>query len=141
MTPTFYEGLSLDHDVDERGIKSRFRRLAAQHHPDKNVGVGSTNQDEYFNYLKTAQDTLLDPAKRWAYERFGPDVLSWAHCKSIKDYFYAGLTATGPYYALGALFMVLLSWLGYIHWGKFVRVSRLSHFPSPFMPTSFHDPP
>ncbi|KKK15578.1 putative membrane associated DnaJ chaperone [Aspergillus ochraceoroseus] len=57
----FYQVLGVSPLADERFIKSRFRRLAAQHHPDK-VGSGDGVSDDYFVFLKMAQETLVDPA-------------------------------------------------------------------------------
>ncbi|MCJ1224706.1 hypothetical protein MMC12_001351 [Toensbergia leucococca] len=119
----FYQDLGLPLDVDERGIKTRFRRLAAIYHPDK-VSSASSNTsttEAYFVHLKTAQDTLLNPTKRFAYDRFGPDMLSWQHCSSISDYLLSGLQRTGPFYAGSGLFMLILSITGYLQWGRFWR--------------------
>jgi hypothetical protein len=115
----FYQDLGIPHTATEREIKSRFRRLAAIHHPDK--VASSPGSDNYFVHLKTAQDTLLNPAKRFAYERFGPDVTSWQRCSSIRDYLVHGLQSVLPYYGVAAVFMYILGLLGYLEWGKYWR--------------------
>lgn len=105
----------------EREIKSRFRRLAAIHHPDK-VGANNGGSPEgYFVHLKTAQDTLLNPAKRFAYERFGPEVVDWQRCSSIHDYVTNGLSSILPYYAAAGALMYVMGFLGYLEWGKYWR--------------------
>ncbi|MCJ1240889.1 hypothetical protein MMC14_008893 [Varicellaria rhodocarpa] len=118
----FYQSLGIAHDAEERAIKSRFRRLAALHHPDK---VSSSQDREtseaFFVHLKLAQDTLLSPAKRFAYDRFGPDILQWQHCSSIRDYLLAGLQAFAPLYVGPVVFMILLGVAGYLQWGRFWR--------------------
>ncbi|RDW62601.1 hypothetical protein BP5796_10903 [Coleophoma crateriformis] len=114
----FYQDLSVAHSATEREIKSRFRRLAAIHHPDK---VSSPSSDGYFVHLKLAQDTLLNPAKRFAYERFGPDIVQWQRCSTIRDYLVHGLQSVIPYYGIAAIFMYLLGLLGYVEWGKYWR--------------------
>lgn len=113
-------------DATEREIKSRFRRLAALYHPDKATSSSSGPADAaaanaYFVHLKTAADTLVDPARRFAYERFGPDVVVWQHCVTIKDYVTHGVTALVPYYAVAAAAMYGLGLLGYLDWGRFER--------------------
>jgi hypothetical protein len=119
----FYQDLSIPFSATDREIKSRFRRLAAIHHPDKagaNNG-GSISSEGYFVHLKLAQDTLLNPAKRFAYERFGPDMVSWQRCSSIRDYLTNGLQSILPYYGAAAVFMSILGFLGYLEWGKYWR--------------------
>ncbi|TAQ90875.1 hypothetical protein B7494_g805 [Chlorociboria aeruginascens] len=116
----FYQDLGVPHSATEREIKSRFRRLAAIHHPDK-VSSSAPSSENYFVHLKVAQDTLLNPSKRFAYERFGPDILQWQRCSSIRDYLVHGLQAILPYYGAAAIFMYFLGLLGYLEWGKYWR--------------------
>lgn len=91
-----------------------------------------TPSDTVFVQLKLAQDTLLNPTKRFAYDRFGPDVLHWQHCSSIRDYVLVGLKTAAPIYLGSAIFMVLLGVTGYLQWGRFVRLSiPLDHAAAP----------
>ena len=102
---------------------------AALHHPDKATSAEARGASEgYFVHLKLAQDTLLDPAKRFAYDRFGPDMVQWRHCTSVRDYVLVGVQSIAPYYAASALFMIILGVLGYLEWGHYVR------FPYAFLP-------
>lgn len=100
-----------------------FNTRAALHHPDK-LGKADSNpvSDAYFVHLKLAQDTLLNPVQRFAYDRFGPDALEWQHCTTISDYVFAGLAAYGPAYAGSAIVLVLLGVTGYLQWGNFVSI-------------------
>ncbi|PQE25673.1 hypothetical protein CJF30_00000374 [Rutstroemia sp. NJR-2017a BBW] len=120
MTGDFYQDLGVPHSATDREIKSRFRRLAAIHHPDK-VSSSSPSAEGYFVHLKLAQDTLLNPAKRFAYERFGPEIIGWQHCSTIRDYLVHGLQSVLPYYGMAAIAMYFLGLLGYLEWGKFWR--------------------
>jgi hypothetical protein len=115
----FYQDLGIPHSSTEREIKSRFRRLAAIHHPDK--VAPSSSSEGYFVHLKLAQDTLLNPAKRFAYERFGPDMLAWQRSSSISDYVLHGLQSILPYYGAAAFAMYILGMLGFLEWGKYWR--------------------
>ncbi|KAI9825680.1 MAG: hypothetical protein M1832_001024 [Thelocarpon impressellum] len=122
----FYRDLGVGVDVDERGIKSRFRRLAALHHPDKVTSHEAREASEaLFVRLKTAQDVLLDPTKRFAYDRFGPAMLEWKHCASVRDYLMIGVQTIMPYYVLGAIFMIILGFLGFLEWGRYWRYISL----------------
>lgn len=124
----FYTLLGVAHDADEKVIKSRFRRLAALHHPDKiasNIfggggGGGTVDTEAYYVTLKNAQDALTHPTKRWAYERFGPEVLQWQHMSVVKDYLWAGMAENILFYLGSFFFMALLGFLGYVNWGRYV---------------------
>ncbi|KAL9058228.1 MAG: hypothetical protein Q9206_002019 [Seirophora lacunosa] len=121
-TGDFFQDLDLPVDVDERKIKSRFRRLAAIYHPDKAISPDDhANAEAYFVKLKSAQDTLTDPNKRFAYERWGPDILTWHHASSIRDYILIGLQSSGPVYGGSIVVMGLLSLTGYLQWGRYWR--------------------
>ena len=125
LSGDFYQDLGLAPDAEEKQIKSRFRRLAALQHPDKvptDDLIRHAAAESNFVNLKTAQDTLSDPVKRFAYERFGPDILKWQHCKTIRDYLVTGIqTSSLPLYAGSTLMMGFLSLTNYLQWGRFWR--------------------
>ncbi len=50
-------------------IKKAYRKLAMQHHPDRNQG--DKNAEKKFKELNHAYDILKDPDKRAAYDRYG----------------------------------------------------------------------
>ncbi|KAI1156322.1 hypothetical protein F4825DRAFT_291843 [Nemania diffusa] len=128
---SFYGSLGVPFHASERDIKSRFRRLAALHHPDKvshsssssSPGLGSDlAAGDFFIHLKTAADVLTDPAQRFAYERFGPDVTGWRHCATLRDYVWRGLqTQVIPHYGIAAAGLYGLGLLGYLEFGRYWR--------------------
>ncbi|KAK4657925.1 hypothetical protein QC762_202200 [Podospora pseudocomata] len=123
-TPSFYSSLGVPLTATEKEIKSRFRRLAAHFHPDKikDSKIAADDANTYFVHLQLAQDTLTNGAKRFAYDRFGPEaVTGWQHCSSVADYVYRGFKGIVPYYTLAALSMYGFGLLGYLDWGKFER--------------------
>lgn len=65
----YYEVLSVTRDCDEQTLKSSYRKLALQHHPDRNPG--NTEAEERFKEAAEAYAVLSDPQKRAAYDRFG----------------------------------------------------------------------
>ncbi|KAI2606070.1 uncharacterized protein GGS25DRAFT_499456, partial [Hypoxylon fragiforme] len=123
----YYADLGVPFSASEREIKSRFRRLAALHHPDKLMNSNGAGDDggstaaEYFMHLKTASETLVDPARRFAYERFGPDIVDWKHCATIHDYVARGAQVIVPYYTVTALAMYVIGLMGYLDWGRYWR--------------------
>jgi len=65
----YYELLQVDRTADDKTIKSSYRRLAMECHPDRNPGC--TISEEKFKTISEAYDCLKDPQKRAAYDRFG----------------------------------------------------------------------
>lgn len=69
METDFYELLGVERTADDRTIKSAYRKLAMQYHPDRNGGC-KENEDK-FKAISAAYECLKDPQKRAAYDRFG----------------------------------------------------------------------
>lgn len=65
-----YDVLGVGRTATQDEIKSAFRKLAAQHHPDKNPGDDGAQQR--FKEINAAYQILSDPQKRAAFDRFGP---------------------------------------------------------------------
>ena len=65
----YYELLQVERNADERTIKSAYRRLAMECHPDRNPGC--KDSENRFKAISQAYDCLKDPQKRAAYDRFG----------------------------------------------------------------------
>jgi molecular chaperone DnaJ len=65
----YYEVLSVSRTCNEAEIKAAFRKLAMQHHPDRNPG--DKDCEHKFKELNEAYDVLKDGDKRAAYDRFG----------------------------------------------------------------------
>src|SRR5215470_17200404 len=65
----YYEVLGVGREADDQAIKSAYRKLALQHHPDRNPG--SKEAEERFKEAAEAYNVLSDSQKRAAYDRFG----------------------------------------------------------------------
>jgi len=65
----YYSVLGVGLDADEAELKSAYRTLARQHHPDKNPG--NARSEERFKEISEAYAVLSDPGKRAQYDRFG----------------------------------------------------------------------
>jgi molecular chaperone DnaJ len=65
----YYEILSVSRDCDDQTLKSAYRKLALQHHPDRNPN--NVEAEEKFKEAAEAYAILSDPQKRAAYDRYG----------------------------------------------------------------------
>ena len=99
-----------------------------QFHPDKIAGGDKAESEAHYVSLQLARDTLVDPVKRFAYDRFGPEILHWHDCKTIHDYIMRGLQQTGAYYGASLIGLVSLGMLGYLKHGRFWRFYALAAF-------------
>src|SRR5688572_30615906 len=64
----YYKILGLTRSATADEIKRAYRKLARQHHPDKNKAKGS---EEKFKEINEANEVLSDPEKRKAYDSLG----------------------------------------------------------------------
>ena len=65
----FYETLGVAREADEKALKSAYRKLAMQFHPDRNPD--NAEAEAKFKEVNEAYETPKDPQKRAAYDRFG----------------------------------------------------------------------
>jgi curved DNA-binding protein len=89
MPRDYYEVLGVSKNAGDDDIKKAYRKLARQHHPDRNPG--DKQAETRFKEIQDAYDVLSDKKKREQYDRFG----------------FAGPSAAGSGFPGGATF----------HWG------------------------
>ncbi|KCZ86527.1 MULTISPECIES: molecular chaperone DnaJ [Hyphomonas] len=65
----YYEVLGVSRDVDEKALKSAYRKLAMKYHPDQNPG--DKEAEDKFKEVGEAYAILSDAQKRAAYDQFG----------------------------------------------------------------------
>lgn len=65
----YYEVLGVNRSATDQDLKSAYRRLAHQHHPDKNQG--DANSEDKFKEAAEAYAVLSDPEQRRRYDHFG----------------------------------------------------------------------
>ena len=65
----YYEVLGVQRTCTEQELKSAYRKLAMQYHPDRNPG--DSVAEEKFKEASEAYSVLADSSKRERYDRFG----------------------------------------------------------------------
>src|SRR5438128_158150 len=69
MARDYYETLGVKRNASDNEIKSAYRKLARQYHPDRNPG--DKQAEANFKEVQEAYDVLSDKNKRAQYDRFG----------------------------------------------------------------------
>jgi molecular chaperone DnaJ len=95
----YYEVLGLKRGAGEDEIKSAYRRLAKQYHPDMNP-TDRKGAEERFKELSEAYEVLSDPRKRQVYDQYGHEAASqnfgpggfnfgrdFTHAEDLRDIF------------------------------------------------------
>ena len=72
MPRDHYEVLGVSRSAAAEEIAKAYKKLARQHHPDRNLG--DKNAETRFKEIQNAYDTLSDPKKKAVYDQFGTDV-------------------------------------------------------------------
>ena len=63
----YYEILGVERTCDAGALKASFRKLAMEHHPDRNAGCGEA--EGRFKEITEAHSVLSDPAQRAEYDQ------------------------------------------------------------------------
>ena len=74
MAEDYYKILGADKKASDADLKKAYRKLAMQYHPDRNAG--DAEAEKKFKEISQAYDTLKDPQKRAAYDRYGHDAFT-----------------------------------------------------------------
>lgn len=97
-------------------LRKAFRTLSRTYHPDRQPNpAAAAAASEHFILLRRAYETLTTPARRFAYDRFGPVSAKWLaqdDKASIKQLMWAGAQSSLGFYVTSGLFMLLLALSG-----------------------------
>lgn len=108
ITNNFYELLSVYPNSSDATLKTAFRAFAKKYHPDR---VGPSGE-ALFIEVRDAFEALKDPVVRFAYDRFGPDVLKWKECTTMREYLRRGLLSSSLYHIMTGAGLILFSAIG-----------------------------
>ncbi|KZM22120.1 hypothetical protein ST47_g6712 [Ascochyta rabiei] len=118
-----YNDLGVPININESGLNSHFRKLTLRFHPDKlGSGVDRDAANAYYIHLKHARDIILDPTKRFAHDRFGPDIFTQCQsCLTVKDYVDSALLSALTNYGVLFVFLIGANALGFLKDGSYWR--------------------
>jgi len=80
----FYEILGVDRNASSDEIKSNYRRLALQYHPDRNPDDEEAEQK--FKEAAEAYEVLRDPDTRSRFDRYGHAGLKGANVRGFSGF-------------------------------------------------------
>lgn len=96
MAQDFYKVLGIARDATEKEIKTAYRKLARQLHPDLNPDDKAAS--ERFKQVNEANDVLSDKKKRKDYDEFGEN---WKHADELRKAGSAGFGSGGNPFGSG----------------------------------------
>lgn len=99
----YYEVLSVSRDCDDGTLKTAYRKLALQYHPDRNPN--NHEAEERFKEAAEAYAILSDPQKRAAYDRYGHQGVAGAGTSGFDESTFADFgDILGDLFGLGDIF-------------------------------------
>ena len=83
--------------------------------------------------VREGYEALKDPVKRWAYDRFGPEVLTCHNCVTAKEYLHHGMLMSLGFHIVSGLALLFFSAIGKGDGVAFVRLISVCCFISNLM--------
>ncbi|KAI9202986.1 uncharacterized protein BJ171DRAFT_569249 [Polychytrium aggregatum] len=122
IDPSYYNYLQVPLDATPAQIKSSYRSLSLQLHPDKVHDPELRAQYEaVYLSIRNGYEVLKEPLTRTAYDKFGDLVKTCTHCKTLRDYTVASLASFYYFYVVTAFVLLVMMVLGKGEYGKYWR--------------------
>lgn len=90
MAGDYYQILGVSRDATKEDLKSAYRRLARQYHPDVNKEAGA---EERFKEINRAYEILSEPESRARYDRYGEAGVSSSGASGFEYSDFGGFAA------------------------------------------------
>jgi curved DNA-binding protein len=90
----YYKILGIERNATEAEIKSAFRKLALQYHPDRNQG--NKKAEDKFKEINEANEVLSDPKKRARYDQLGNSYSTWQQRGAPGNFNWGDWTSASP---------------------------------------------
>lgn len=87
MMKDYYQILGVTSDTDEDEVRSRYRKLAMQYHPDRNPD--DPEAENRFKEIAEAYGVLTDPVKRRQYDAARVSGGPWSHNGNAEGFTYS----------------------------------------------------
>ncbi|MEW6033596.1 MAG: molecular chaperone DnaJ [Chloroflexota bacterium] len=88
MNRDYYRVLGVGRNATPEEVKKAFRRLAFQHHPDRNRDEGAEGR---FKEINEAYQVLSDPERRASYDRYGMVDVGGLYGRGFEGFDFGGL--------------------------------------------------
>ncbi|RKP39557.1 DnaJ domain-containing protein, partial [Dimargaris cristalligena] len=119
IPPNHYQLLQVDpSNFTPKELRTNFRRLSLQHHPDKSASGDETMMIR----LRQAYEALNDPAKRLGYEVMGSSYLKCSHCSTFQDYVREARSSLMGHYIRSGIMLVIFHFINKDQFGRVVRI-------------------
>src|SRR5216683_6542207 len=89
----YYKTLGVSENAGQKEIRSAYRKLARQYHPD--VNPSDKTAEDKFKEINEANEVLSDPEKRKKYDAMVADYERYGRWTGAEGYSHAGSTSAG----------------------------------------------